>query len=282
MRIALVYNERLKPDRMARVQRLARILERRGHDVTHAFGDSFDCQRDAPDTKLVVMAGGDGTVRLVIAKQRYLSALPPLAIYPTGTINLLARELGYSRDPEEFARRIEKQDKAVTTRIATVDGAPFIACASIGVDAHSVASVSEKLKLRIGRFAYLAALFALFRDWPRIPMQLDTGEDQLKAEALFVLRGKHYAGRWTLDRQAHLAHEKLRVLALPRARRRDLLSLIAYALAGSRKPHGHWRFFETERLRVSCDAPVAVQADGDVAGHAPATFELREDRVTFV
>ncbi|ANU07194.1 diacylglycerol/lipid kinase family protein [Paraurantiacibacter namhicola] len=282
MKIALVYNERLQPKRMARVQRLAAILQGRGHEVIHAFGDSFDASRDAPGADLAVLAGGDGTARLVIGNQPDIAALPPLAIYPTGTINLLARELGYSRDPEEFARQVERRRDPVTTRIATIGGAPFLACASVGVDAHSVSIVSEKLKLRIGRFAYVAALLALFRNWPRTRMQLVSDHGPLEAEAVFVLRGRHYAGRWTLDRAAQLQGESLRVLALPDARRRDLLALVAYALTGSRKPKGHWHVFETQRLSVHCDAETPVQADGDVVDSSPVEFALTQQSVRFV
>ena len=282
MKIALVYNERLAPKRMVRVQRLAEILTQRGHVVDHHFGDHFDAARDAADADCVVMAGGDGTARLVIEKQSDPDSLPPLAIYPTGTINLLARELGYPRNPEKFAKRIESQAEQLTTRLATIDGAPFLACASIGFDAHTVASVSEALKLRIGRFAYVAALLSLARNWPRRPVTIDTGDQRLQVETLFVLRGKFYAGPWTLDRGAHLKTEKLRILALPKARRRDMLLLALYALFGSRKPHGHWRFLEADRLTLSGGEGVPVQADGDVIANAPVTFELTPATVTFI
>ena len=282
MQIALVYNERLSPKRMARVGRLARVLEQRGHVVAHHFGDAFDAASDAPDADRIVLAGGDGTARLVIGKQKEPNALPPLAIYPTGTINLLARELGYARDPAKFAERIERQDQPVRTRIATIDGQPFIACASIGFDAHTVAEVSEALKLRIGRFAYVAALLALARDWPRRRVTLDTGSERLEAEALFVLRGKYYAGPWTLDRQAHLAQEKLRILALPNARKRDMALLLLYALLGSRRPHGHWRFLEADRLTIECPDGLPIQADGDVVDATPATVELTKASITFI
>lgn len=282
MKIALVYNPRLAPKRMARVRQLARVLEARGHSVAHHHGDSFDAARDAGDADCVVMAGGDGTARLVVGKQSDISALPPLAIYPTGTINLIARELDYPRDPEQFARRIESGRKRTTTRLAAIDGAPFLACASIGFDAQTVASVSETLKLRIGRFAYVAALLALVRKWPRQSFVIDTGKEQLEAEALFVLRGKFYAGPWMLDRRAHLGHDGLRILALPRARRRDMLLLALYAMLGSTWPHARWRFVETDRLAVLGGEGLPVQADGDVVARAPVTFELSPAKVTFL
>ncbi len=282
MQIALVYNERLVPKRMARVQALAQVLEQRGHDVTHNFGDTFDAARDARGVDCICMCGGDGTARLIIGKQRDPGALPPLAIYPTGTINLLARELDYPRDPHKFAMRIEGNAMQQSTRLATINGEPFLACASVGFDANSVASVSEKLKSRIGRFAYVAALASMIRNWPRSPVTIDAGGETFEAEALFVLRGKFYAGPWSLDREAHLRQDRLRVLALPTGRRRDLAALIFYAVLGSRKPRPIWRFLQTDSLLVSGSDGAPLQADGDIVGATPATIEMTDQSVTFL
>ncbi len=282
MKIALVYNRHLPPKRMRRVERLANVLNVRGHSTTHHHGSDFDAARDAQGADCVVMAGGDGTARLVIGNQSNPGGLPPLAIYPTGTINLLARELNYPRDAEKFADRIESDTAHTLTRLATVNAKPFLACASIGFDAHTVASVSEALKLRIGRFAYVAALLSLAKNWPRQSVTIDTGTNQLEAEALFVLRGKFYAGPWTLDREAHLQHKALRILALPKARRRDMLLLAIYAMLGSRRPHGNWRFIEADRLTLSGGGGVPVQADGDVITNTPAQFALTGHILRFV
>jgi len=282
VKLALIYNPRQSRGRMARVRRLAEALEARGHSVAHHACDSFDCARDAPDAGLLVIAGGDGSARLTLSRQSDLAALPPVAIYPAGTINLLARELGYPRDPAQFTRRIEGAAGRIATRLATLNGAPFLACASLGFDAQTVAEVSEPLKRRIGRLAYGAALLAQIARWPRHAFRLDTGSETLEAEALFVLRGRYYAGPWTLDRGAHLETGTLRILALPRARRRDMVRLLIHALTGSRRPDPRWRFVEAEQLTVTCAKSRPVQADGDLVAATPVSFAMTSQVVTFV
>ena len=282
MKIALVYNPRLAAKRAAKVQALAAVLEARGHDVVHHAGDSFDAALDAPGADCIVAAGGDGTARLVIGSQREPGSLPPVAVYPIGTINLLARELEYPRDPERFAARIENVAAHTVSRLAMLDGEPFLACASIGFDAQTVAVVNEELKLKIGRFAYVAAMASLARNWPRRKLVLDCDGERIEAEALFVLRGRFYAGPWTLDRGAALDGAKLRALALPQARRRDIARLLTYALTGSHIPHDRWHFLEADRIAVDCDADVPVQADGDVMGKGPSLFSLSPDSVNFL
>lgn len=282
MKIALVYNPRLSRGRMARVQKLGRVLERRGHEVIHGYGDDFLLTRDAPDAHCLVLAGGDGTARLIIGNQPDKSALPPVAIYPTGTINLISREIGYPTDPVRFAERIEKLAPALVTRLATINGAPFLACASIGFDAYTVASVSETLKSRVGRLAYVAALLSLLHKWPRKRLTLDTGSERMEAEVLFILRGRFYAGPWTLDRGAGLDKEPLRILALPKGRRRDMARLLLYAVLGSRHPHPRWRFVQAERAHITCAGDVPIQADGDVIGTGPVEVSMSDDRLSFL
>lgn len=280
MRIALAYNPRMSARRLGRIAALARALDARGHQVAHHDSLSFDCRRDAPDADLLCVGGGDGTLRMVVAGQSDLAALPPIAVFPVGTINLVARELGYSHLPGDFIHRIE-EDHELSSPLARLNGEPFIACLSIGVDALAVASLSEGLKARIGRLAYVEAMSRLLASWPRHALTVRAGGEEFTAEAVFVLRGRFYAGPWTLHPEAHLGHGALRVLALPRARRRDVASLALRALGGMKAPHGDWRYLEVDALEVTSDQPVAVQADGDPVSALPARIAMSQDCLRF-
>jgi diacylglycerol kinase family enzyme len=280
LRIALAYNPRMAGHRLGRVAALVRALEARGDSVSHHDSLTFDCASDAPDADLLCIGGGDGTVRMVVGRQRDTAALPPIVVFPVGTINLVARELGYPKSPQAFLARIA-QDCAVLSPLAELNGEPFVACLSVGVDALAVASLSEGLKARIGRFAYVEAMTRLLVKWPLHRLTVRTSEDAFEAEALFVLRGRFYAGPWTLHPEAHLGRNRLRVLALPRARRRDVAALATHALGGLRAPHPGWRYLETAWLEVTSDQPVPVQADGDSVGLLPARIAMSGKTVRF-
>lgn len=280
MRIALAYNPRMSARRLGRVAALARALDARGHRVSHHDSLHFDCRRDAPDADLLCVGGGDGTLRMVVAGQSDLGTLPPIAVFPVGTINLVARELGYAASPQAFIARIE-QGRELSSPLARLNGEPFIACLSVGVDAFAVASLSEGLKARIGRLAYVAAMRRLVVQWPRHALTVRAGGEVFAAEALFVLRGKFYAGPWTLHPEAHLGRNRLRVLALPTARRRDVAALALRALGGMTKRHGDWRYLEVEALEVTSNHPVAVQADGDPVSALPARIAMSGDCLRF-
>ncbi|MFO0885577.1 MAG: acylglycerol kinase family protein, partial [Pirellulales bacterium] len=54
--------------------------------------------------RVVIVAGGDGSARLIAES---LPANTPLMILPLGTENLLARHLGYSRDPDAMVEIVK-------------------------------------------------------------------------------------------------------------------------------------------------------------------------------
>ncbi len=280
MRIALAYNPRMAGHRLDRIAALVRALEASGHGVSHHDSLSFDCRRDAPEAELLCIGGGDGTVRMVVGNQADPAALPPIAVFPVGTINLVARELGYPKSPRAFIARII-QDRAVLSPLALLNDQPFVACLSVGVDALAVASLSEGLKARIGRFAYVEAMSRLLLKWPRHALTVRTDSEEFEAEALFVLRGKFYAGPWTLHPDAHLGRNRLRVLALPRAKRRDVIALATRALGGMRHAHPDWRYLECTSLDVTSGQPVPVQADGDSVGMLPVRIGMSGKSVRF-
>ncbi len=281
MRIALVYNQSMASARLARVAALARVLVQRGHETSHHDSHHFDAPADAPDADLVCICGGDGTAQLVVAGQADQAALPPIAVYPTGTINLLARELGYPADPRHFAARIEEYRSPQVVRLATFNGRPFLCCVSVGGDAHAVAALSEPLKARIGRFAYVFAMGKALRDWPRTAIEVDCDGTVHQAEALFVLRGKFYAGPWTLDPAAGLLNDQLRVLILPRARRRDLAALALRMLLGRGQPLPGAVACSARRITVRAARPVPVQFDGDTGGTTPLDIAMTSAVVRF-
>jgi diacylglycerol kinase (ATP) len=280
LRIALVYHFAAEGRRIARVDALASALETRGHSLTRHDSAAFRFAEHAPQAELLCICGGDGTARLVVGNQGASASLPRLAVYPLGTINLLARELGYPGDPRRFAARIGAEGPGTNSLLAVAGEQTFLACASVGFDANVVAAVSLWLKARIGRFAYVAALAASFWSWPVRQLTITADGEQLCGEAVFVLRGKFYAGPWTLDRNAGLEQAKLHVLVMPRARRRDLFMLAAYMIGGARNPRADWQFLKVSQIDVAAAGDVAVQADGDIIGSAPIRFRVT-DRIVW-
>jgi YegS/Rv2252/BmrU family lipid kinase len=108
---------------------------------------------------LVMVCGGDGTVREVCAELARTGI--PVGIIPAGTGNLLARNLAiplYLRSAIDVA--LNGQDKAIDMVEVTGDGVEdthFMVMAGMGFDAAIMEGVNEDLKRKVGWVAYIVA-----------------------------------------------------------------------------------------------------------------------------
>ena len=128
---------------------------------------------------LVIVCGGDGTVREVCAELAGTGI--PVGIVPAGTGNLLARNLGiplYMRAAIDVA--LHGQDRAIDMVEVGGDGLEdthFMVMAGMGFDAAIMEGVNEDLKKRVGWVAYVwSALKSLMFPAVRIEVSVDGGE----------------------------------------------------------------------------------------------------------
>ncbi|HEX3680431.1 MAG TPA: diacylglycerol kinase family protein [Galbitalea sp.] len=119
----------------------------------------------AEGADVVLAAGGDGTIRAVAEALRGTGV--PLALLPSGTGNLLARNLALTLD--DLAHSVDTAFTG-TARLIDVgvvqaeraDGSRnsyvFLVMAGLGLDAQMAANTNAMLKARVGWIAYIDAI----------------------------------------------------------------------------------------------------------------------------
>jgi diacylglycerol kinase (ATP) len=140
---------------------------------------------------VILAAGGDGTVRAVAEAMRGSSV--PLAIVPSGTGNLLARnlELPLANIDEAVRIAFHGEDRVIDVGVVSLgresgefDDHAFLVMAGLGLDARLIANTNPRLKKTVGWLAYVdAGLRAL----PKVkPMRLDFGLDDEPVRSITV------------------------------------------------------------------------------------------------
>jgi YegS/Rv2252/BmrU family lipid kinase len=132
------------------------------------------------DAELVLVCGGDGTVRTVCAELAGTGI--PVGVVPAGTGNLLARNLAlplYLNAAVEVA--LNGQDRAIDLVRITGDGIEdhehFLVMAGMGFDAAIMEGANDQIKAKVGWLAYVvSALRHLMFPAVRVDISVDDGE----------------------------------------------------------------------------------------------------------
>jgi diacylglycerol kinase (ATP) len=120
---------------------------------------------------VVIAAGGDGTVRAVAEIVHESDA--SLALLPSGTGNLLARNLDLSLDNLEHSittaftgtdRKVDIGRIEIRHEDERISKHAFLVMAGLGLDAKMLASTNEDLKAKIGWLAYVGAIVTALKD----------------------------------------------------------------------------------------------------------------------
>jgi YegS/Rv2252/BmrU family lipid kinase len=128
---------------------------------------------------LVIVCGGDGTVREVCAELAGTGI--PVGILPAGTGNLLARNLEiplFIRAAIDVA--LAGQDRAIDMVSVAGDGVEdshFLVMAGMGFDAAIMEGVNEEIKAKVGWLAYVwSALKSLMFPAAKVEISVDGGD----------------------------------------------------------------------------------------------------------
>jgi diacylglycerol kinase (ATP) len=131
------------------------------------------------DIDLLIVAGGDGTVR--IAADLIAGTSVPLAIIPAGTGNLLARNLGIDVSSVRTAMRtaFEGEEREIDLgeiELESPDGKrsrhAFAVMVGFGLDAEMIEATDEDLKKKVGWLAYVDAAGRVIASLDKVRVQV--------------------------------------------------------------------------------------------------------------
>jgi diacylglycerol kinase (ATP) len=184
----------------------------------------------AKSTDVIVVAGGDGALARVVRDLRHRTT--PIAIWPLGTANNVARSLEIQGDPDEVLDSIRKgymQSVDVGLAIGPWGKRRFIESCGVGAFAHSMQSAGPKPpavnRPRIGRERLQAAIASAESE--RWTLKID-GE-KLEGEFLMleIANSSFFGPGLRLAPSAELSDQKLDVIYLRPEKRKEMFDWLA-------------------------------------------------------
>lgn len=232
----------------------------------------------------VIVSGGDGTINEAL--QGLAGSGARVGVWPAGTANVLARHLNLPFDAEGAARafaagRVRRITLGRATEEETGRARLFFLMAGVGLDASIVRRVRPRLKKRVGEAAYWYSGFGHLARWRPAPITVEVEGRRFEATYVAVGKAPWYGGGLSLTPRARLDAEEFEVCLINTRSRLRYLYLLGRAVRGG-APEGARavRYLRAASLRATGDA--YVQADGELIGRLPMTFEVVPEGVEIV
>ncbi len=264
------------------IELTVQLTERPGH-ATELVTAAVDGGAEA----IIVFSGDGGFNEALNGLVRDV----PIGFLPGGGTSVLARALGMPPDPVHAARRLAVTIEARRTRritVGRVNGRRFAFAAGIGIDAEAVRRVDRMGRSDEGkRPGDLAFAVSVVRSLGARRGHMEPALEVKgfgRAAFAFVANGSPYTymKRLPLPIASEAQFELgLDLVAPVRVRRRSLvpaLSILSGHMHGRRETlYGH----DLDRVEIVCDAPMALQADGEDLGDVvEAVFEAERGAVS--
>lgn len=226
-------------------------------------------------TDCIIAAGGDGTIAEIA--QAVAGTPQRMGIFPAGSANVLALELGIPFAPAAAARLVLSGACATIwpgVIESTRDGRPapprlFVQMAGIGFDACVVHRLPLRLKRLVGRAGYVLTMLgaAMTYRFPLIDVRIDGTAYQ--ARAVVVSKGRLYGGAYVICPQG--MHHQAGFCAIMQEKGGIIPTLrMGWALLRGRvEQMPDVRIVCGRDIDIHAAIPIPVQTDGDISGTTP-------------
>jgi diacylglycerol kinase family enzyme len=269
----------------------------------HAIEIGRDAAREGID--VVIVHGGDGTVNEVVngilGQTGRTGPAPAVGVVPGGSANVFARALGISPDPIEATNQLidlltDYRRRRSWRRIGLMDCGErwCVFTAGMGVDGDVVAAVEAQRekgrKVTASRYIRVAIreVLASARKEPTLTLHLPDREPISGVHCAFVSNSSPWTyanSRPVWTNRTTTFETGLGVFATTSMNVWANLGLVRQMLSGKRRIAAKHLICDDDLpwLRVTSDAPVACQIDGDYLGpRTVMTFEAVPDALGVV
>lgn len=296
--IVLICNDRSGRGGVAKaLPEVKRELEARklDHEFRHTQGPghAIELAREAiaEGCRFLVAVGGDGTVHEVVNGmiENDKAAVPDsvFGVVAAGTGSDFIKTFGISAQPGAAVRHLDGDD-SFTIDIGkityTEDGREVVRyfpnIAEVGLGAE-VVHRAERLPRWLGPTVYLFAFWLTMRTHKAAQVTVDLVDRKYEGPMnnLVVANGQFFGGGMKIAPKA-APTDGLFDIQIEHARKKDAIAIMPKVFKGAHLPHPSIKEAKRVRASITSDRPLRIEADGEVLGYTPASFELLRDALS--
>jgi len=276
---------------------LAQLLRQQGISVeVFITQQSKDAEQEASRTQIpIIVVGGDGTVNEVV--NGLAGREIPVAVFPVGTANILAREFHLPGKPAAFLSLIQsgrprlldtgqiqydsgslrKSSDQASLQTHHDSGCPqaqrrFLMLASIGLDAEVTRVMRQIRSGSIHIHSYLMPLWHSLKKYHFHPFTLVI-DDQIvatKVTTAVIGNTKNYGGFFSITHKALPDDGLLDICTFPGQTVRDYLRYLTGAILHRPTIFSDVAYYRGKKIEVfQTSSPIPIELDGDFFGYTP-------------
>ncbi len=279
------------PHKQRRVEQLRDALRERGLASEIVLDRDALASQAAEDQRhgklrAVVAAGGDGTASDLVNRT---PPGTPIALFPLGTENLLARYLRLPGDPAAVADMIATGER-LPLDVGRANGRLFLLMAGCGFDGEVVRRLHAARQGHISKWSYAKHILDSIRTYQYPELEITcrlSGRDfefpielSYKARWVFVSNLPQYAGGLRFSPAATGDDGRLDICALQHGSCIAGLRYLFAVLAGRHLSMRDCVTNQATEVCITANEPAPYQLDGDPGGWLPLAIDVLPRRMT--
>jgi len=237
--------------------------------------------------KLIVAAGGDGTLNEIINGLGEKSSGVRVGLIPLGTGNDFARTLGLSTVVDEAIEllRAGRTRKVDLIRVTSDRVRYFVNVSAAGFSGLVDEKLTPKMKKTWGPLAYLRGAAAALPELQayRTTVSLDDKESlKLSLYNVVIANGRYVAGGRLIAPLASVDDGLLDIVLIQERSAPELALLAAQVALGNHLSSHAIVFRRAAKVTVNSRPGMCFNVDGELVGKGPAVFDVLPRALQFV
>ena len=211
----------------------------------------------------ILIAGGDGTVDILINAMKEKGLNLPIGILPVGTANDFGKFINMPQDIEKACEQILSSEP-VKVDIGKINERYFINVASTGLFTDVSQKTDVALKNTIGKLAYYIKGIEELPNFRKLKIKLKSKEVSYDGEMyLMLIFNGQTAGNFKLATRSSAMDGFLDVIVIKAVQIFEILPLFIKVLKGEHLDSNKVIYFKTDDLYIECEEDIVTDVDGE-------------------